>query len=132
MNITMSSWKRSKNKGNLILKLKDKKIRILSQNRTVNSNGFPVEKWEPVHKGKLWAYYRHLSGREFLAAATVNAKEDVIFIINNRTDIDTDMIVEYAGKYYQIKRIDNHEGYKTDLDLYCDSNPEQKLDISER
>lgn len=82
-------------------------------------------------EGKLWAYYRQLSGKEFFAAATVNATEDVLFTVNHRADIDTDMLVEYAGKYYQITRIDNHEGYKTDLDLYCKSNPDQTPDIKE-
>lgn len=113
------------------MKLKDKKIRILSYESYVNNNGFGVEEWKPIHKGKLWAYYRQLSGKEFFAAATVNATEDVLFTVNHRVDIDTDMLVEYAGKYYQITRIDNHEGYKTDLDLYCKSNPDQTPDIKE-
>lgn len=113
------------------MKLKDKKIRILSYESYVNDNGFGVEEWKPIHEGKLWAYYRQLSGKEFFAAATVNATEDVLFTVNHRADIDTDMLVEYAGKYYQITRIDNHEGYKTDLDLYCKSNPDQTSDIKE-
>lgn len=62
----------------------------------------------------------------------MNATEDVVFTVNYRTDIDTDMLVEYAGEYYQITRIDNHEGYKTDIDLYCKTNPEQQPDITER
>lgn len=114
------------------MKLKDKKIRILTYDTYVNDNGFSVEEWRPIHNGKLWAYYRQLSGREFFAAATVNATEDVVFTVNYRDDIDTDMLVEYAGKYYQITRIDNHEGYKTDIDLYCKTNPEQQPDITER
>lgn len=51
--------------------------------------------------------------------------------VNYRTDIETDMIVEYAGEYYQITRIDDHEGYKTDIDLYCKTNPEQHPNITE-
>ena len=39
--------------------------------------------------------------------------------------------VEYAGEYYQITRIDDHEGYKTDIDLYCKTNPEQHPNITE-
>ena len=84
-----------------------------------------------LYEGKLWAYYRQLSGKEFFAAATVNAEENVLFTVNYRTDIETDMIVEYAGEYYQITRIDDHEGYKTDIDLYCKTNPEQHPNITE-
>lgn len=113
------------------MKLKDKKIRILSYESHVDDNGFGVEEWKQIHEGKLWAYYRQLSGKEFFAAATVNATEDVLFTVNHRADIDTDMLVEYAGKYYQITRTDNHEGYKTDLDLYCKSNQDQTPDIKE-
>ena len=45
------------------MKLKDKKIRILQYESYVNDNGFSVETWKPIHTGKLWAYYRQLSGR---------------------------------------------------------------------
>ena len=64
------------------MKLKDKKIRILAYESYTNNNGFPVEKWNVIHEGKLWAYYRQLSGKEFFAAATVNAEENVLFYIN--------------------------------------------------
>lgn len=64
-------------------------------------------------------------------SGNVNAEENVLFTVNYRTDIETDMIVEYAGEYYQITRIDDHEGYKTDIDLYCKTNPEQHPDITE-
>lgn len=113
------------------MKLKDKKIRILSYKSYVNKDGFRVEEWKAIHDGKLWAYYRQLSGKEFFAAATVNAKENVVFTVNYRADIDTNMLVEYAGEYYQIERIDNHEGYKTELDLYCSTNPDQTPKITE-
>ena len=81
------------------MKLKDKKIRILAYENYVDDNGFSVEEWHAIHTGKLWAYYRQLSGKEFFAAATVNATEDVLYTVNYRADIDTDMLVEYAGKY---------------------------------
>ena len=113
------------------MKLKDKKIRILQYESYVNDNGFSVEAWKPIHAGKLWAYYRQLSGREFFAAATVNAEESVMFTVNYRTDIDTEMMIEYNGEYFQITRIDNHEGYKTDLDIYCKTSTEQSPDIME-
>lgn len=66
-----------------------------------------------------WAYFRHLSGKEVFAAATVNYKEEVLFQVNYRTDLTTANMVRYNGTLYNITRIDTFEGYKEDLTLYC-------------
>ena len=65
------------------------------------------------------AYFRHLSGKEVFAAATVNYKEDVLFQIGYRTDITPAHMIRYNGVDYEITRIDTFEGYKTDLTVYC-------------
>lgn len=101
------------------MKLKDKKIEIWSFTEDVNDNGFPVTIWETIHAGTLWAYYRHLSGKEFYASAMVNSTEEVCFTLNWRNDIATSMLIKYNGKYYDITRIDDYEGYKKDLNIYC-------------
>lgn len=59
------------------MKLKDKKIRIIAFTSTTNEHGFNTEEWRPIHSGRLWAYYRQLSGSEFYASAMVNAAEEV-------------------------------------------------------
>ena len=69
--------------------------------------------------GTVWAYFRHLSGKEAFAAATVNYKEEVLFQVNYRTDLTTANMVRYNGALYNITRIDTFEGYKEDLTLYC-------------
>lgn len=91
------------------MKLKDKKIRIIAFTSTTNEHGFNTEEWRPINSGRLWAYYRQLSGSEFYASAMVNAAEEVVFTVNHRTDVTTEMLVEYGGKFYDIKRIDNYE-----------------------
>ena len=40
-----------------------------------------------------------------------------MFVVNYRTGITTDMLVEYKGQYYEITRIDDFEGYKDDLSV---------------
>jgi len=45
------------------MKLKDKKIEILSVTNTKDPDGFPVETLTPIAP-PLWAYFRQLSGRE--------------------------------------------------------------------
>lgn len=100
-------------------KLKDKKIRIVKLQQSKDEDGFPVNEWVPIHDGTLWAYYRHLSGKEFFASAAMQHDEECLFIINFKNGINTDMEIEYSGKYYDITRIDNFEGYKSDLSLYA-------------
>ena len=95
------------------MKLKDKKIRIIAFTSTTNEHGFSTEEWRPIHSGKLWAYYRQLSGSEFYASAMVNAAEEVVF------------------KFYDIKRIDNYEGYTDDISLYCKLSNDQDIEVTE-
>ena len=114
------------------MKLKDKKIRFIAETRTVNDHGFASYVWQPVHSGRLWAYYRQLSGSEFFASATVNETEEVLFVVNYRTGITTDMLVEYKGQYYEITRIDDFEGYKDDLSVYCKLAQNQNIEVVEQ
>ena len=102
--------------------VKDKKITILGYLETgeIDEFGDPIKDWLPLPGGaNIWAYFRHLSGNEFFAAKQVNAREEVLFEINWRDDLDTTMKVEYKGKKYQITRIDTFEGYKNDLKIYA-------------
>ena len=100
------------------MKLKDKKIRIIAFTSTTNEHGFSTEEWRPIHSGKLWAYYRQLSGSEFYASAMVNAAEEVVFTVNHRTDVTTEMLVEY-------------EGYTDDISLYCKLSNDQDIKVTE-
>ena len=45
--------------------------------------------------------------------------EKVLFQINWRDDITTTHVVRYDGVLYDITRIDDYEGRKEDLKLYC-------------
>jgi SPP1 family predicted phage head-tail adaptor len=100
------------------MKLKDKKIEILAVTNTKDSEGFSVESLEPKAP-TLWAYYRQLSGKEIYAAATVQAVEDVLFVVNYRDDITTRNVIRYKCVDYDITRIDTFEGYKGDLSVYA-------------
>lgn len=113
------------------MKLKDKKIRILGYIHTVDEEGFGVDAWKAIHNGRLWAYYRQLSGSEFFSSAMVNANEEVLFSVNYRTDITTEMLIEYKEQYYEITRIDDFEGYKDDLNIYCKLAADQNIEPQE-
>lgn len=113
------------------MKLKDKKIRILQYFHGTDDHGFPVDEWRPLHNGRLWAYYRHLSGNEFYASAMVNASEEVVFTINYRTDLTKEMMIEYGSKFYEVIRVDDYEGYKDDPNIYCKLAADQEIEIVE-
>ena len=102
------------------MKLKDKKIEILRVTHSKDAEGFATETYEPIHPGRLWAYFRHLSGKEIHASGATFAKEQVLFVINWRWDIDTRHVVRFGGTVYDITRVDRFEGYKTDLALYVE------------
>ena len=97
------------------MKLKDKKIELLQQVHTRDEMGITKTTLESM--GTVWAYFRHLSGKEVFAAATVNYKEEVLFQVNYRTDITTACVVRYRGILYDITRIDTFDGYRCRQDL---------------
>ena len=100
------------------MKLKDKRIEILTETHTINENGFAVKTLTPISP-PVWAYFRHLSGKEIYAAQSVQAVEEVQFVINWRGDITTRHVIRYAGGLYDITRVDTFEGYRGDLTVYA-------------
>ena len=101
------------------MKLKDKQIEILRVAHIKDADGFATEHHVPIHRGRLWAYFRQLSGHEIWAAHAQHAVEDVLFQVNWRGDIDTRCVVLHGGRMYDITRVDTFEGYKADLVLYA-------------
>ena len=103
------------------MKLKDKKIEILAVQSAINENGYAEETLTPICP-PVWAYFRHLSGKEVYAANAVNAQEEVLFTINWRDDITTSHVIRYNDVLWNITRVDTFEGYKGDISLYCKQN----------
>jgi SPP1 family predicted phage head-tail adaptor len=103
-------------KGNV---LKDKKITIYTTIVTENDIGGQIVRYQPIHPGKLWAYVRQLSAKEYFAAAAVQNTEEMLFTVNWRPDITPQMYIEYKGVWYNIQRVDTFEGYKENLHLYA-------------
>jgi SPP1 family predicted phage head-tail adaptor len=101
-----------------MMKLKDKKIELLRADYTKDGEGFSAETLTPIAP-PVWAYFRHLSGKEIYAAQSVQAVEEVLFVINWRRDITTRHVVRYGGVLYDITRVDTFEGYKCDLTVYA-------------
>jgi len=89
------------------MKIGDMKQRItlLKPAISVNENGFETEGYEAYKT--LWASVSNLSGREYFAAASVQAEDTVKFVIRHIGDIDSSMRISFREKQYNITFIDN-------------------------
>ncbi len=99
------------------MKLKDKKIDLVTFASIINENGYPVTVETTI--ASVWAYFRQLSGNEYFSANAERVREEVLFLIDWRDDVDTSCCVRYNGALYDITRVDVFEGYRADLTLYC-------------
>ncbi len=89
------------------VKIGNLKYRITFQSlvATTNENGFDVETW--VDHKTVWAAVSNLNGREYFAAATVQAEKTVKFTVRFFKDITESMRISFDGKQYNITSIDN-------------------------
>ncbi len=57
----------------------------------------------------VWAGVKHVNGSEYFAAAAVNAQETMTFTVRYQPDLEitTKHIIQYAGKEYDIKAIND-------------------------
>jgi SPP1 family predicted phage head-tail adaptor len=81
------------------------RITFQKHTTTINENGFKVETWEDYKT--VWAAVSNLHGREYYAAAAVQAENTVKFTIRYLTGLDTTMRISFRGKIYDIAAIDN-------------------------
>ncbi|MGI6163961.1 MAG: phage head closure protein [Bacillota bacterium] len=72
---------------------------------TVNNSGFEENAW--VGYKTLWAALSNLHGREYYAAAAVQAENTVKFTIRYLPGLDTAIRISFRDKSYDIKAIDN-------------------------
>jgi SPP1 family predicted phage head-tail adaptor len=89
------------------MKAEDLRHRIKLQKNTVQTdeNGFETETWADFKE--LWAAVTNLHGREYFAAAAVQAENTVKFTIRYVPNIETAMRILFKGKQYDITFIDN-------------------------
>ncbi len=81
------------------------RITLEKQVTDVNESGFETESWAEVRT--LWAGITNLHGREYFAAAAVQAENTVKFTIRYLKGIDSGMRISFRGKKYNIIAIDN-------------------------
>ena len=72
---------------------------------TFSENGFEMQTWENYKT--VWAAISNLHGREYFAAAAVQAEKTVKFTIRYISGVDETMRILFNGKAYNITSIDN-------------------------
>ncbi|MDD4802295.1 MAG: phage head closure protein [Syntrophomonas sp.] len=81
------------------------RITFLKITHSINENGFGSEVMEEYMT--VWAAVNNLTGKEFFAAAQVNAENTVKFTIRYLAGLDQSMKIIFQGKTYNITAIDN-------------------------
>ena len=100
------------------MKFKDKKIELLLPTTVKDSEGFGSQQLVPIYP-PVWAYFRQLSGKEIYSGSATVPTEEVLFVVNWREGLSTDLIVRFRGVLYDVTRVDVFEGYRGDVGLYC-------------
>jgi len=83
----------------------NKRITFQKLTNMINDNGFEIENWIDVKT--VWARVSNLYGKEYFAAAAVQAENTIKFLIRYTDGIDTDMRILFKDKQYNITSIDN-------------------------
>ena len=99
------------------MKFKDKKIELLLPTTVKDSEGFSNQQLVPLCP-PVWAYFRQLSGKEIRASMTTAFTEEVLFVVNWREGLSTDLVVRFRGALYDVTRVDCFEGYKGEVGVY--------------
>ena len=81
------------------------RIRILKKELVVDEIGDTVEKI--IEVATLWAKVSNLHGREYFTALYVQREKTLIFTTRYKEGLDETMFLEFQGKDYDIKFIDN-------------------------
>lgn len=106
--------------------LKDKKIVVYKKLTMKDKQGFQTTGYMPIHPtANVWGYFKELSATLIYASNTTTAKEESQIAINYtealKRQYPQDYYVLFDNVLYQVTRVDNYEGYKTDLVLYVKS-----------
>lgn len=99
--------------------LLNRQITIEQRTDAQDSFGQPVPGWTPL--ATEWAAVEADRGREYFAAAQIQAVAPVRFRIRYRSDVTPRHRVSYAGKLYDIKAVVDAYARERELHLYCDA-----------
>jgi SPP1 family predicted phage head-tail adaptor len=86
----------------------------------IDSDGIRVESWAAIHDGLIPAQIAALSGRELIAAESVQSKVSTRITIRYRPGVLANMRVVHRGTYYNIEAVIPDQGSRVDhITLMC-------------
>lgn len=106
--------------------LKDKKVVVYKKMTIKDKSGFQTTGYMPIHPtANIWGYFKELNAYLTYASQTTTAKEESQVAIGYtealKRQYPQDYYVLFDNVLYQVTRVDNYEGYKTDLRLFVKS-----------
>lgn len=108
--------------------LKDKQCRIAHHVQCVDEYGAPCQRWEYATDGYLWCYTRQLSQDQVWQGMQFGTHEKRLFVLNYRSDISTDDLIEYRDRRYKVTRVDTECDYRGDLFVYVRDADQTEID----
>lgn len=108
--------------------LKDKKLSVWKFTTTTS---YGVTKKSYVKQyDSIWCYYRDNGGqanyKNSNGMLVYDDSQRAIFVINKR-EISVDWIITFKGKIYEIKSVDDFEGYAEDIKITAELASNQSL-----
>lgn len=91
------------------------RITLLKLVASEDDIGNTVEEWQEVRT--CWAMIKTVSGREYIAAASVQAERTYRFIIRYTKGIDEAMKIQYDGRLFDIKSVLNDDEERKTLTI---------------
>lgn len=93
------------------------KILFEAQVITRGEFGDVIVTWEPV--AEVFAKFEPLVGREFMAAAAMNAEQMAKFTVRYRADLNTTMRLTHDGQPWELVSVQNIKGRNRETLIYA-------------
>lgn len=102
--------------------LKDKKAQFWDYEAVSGAYGSTKKNYFRSPAEPVWCYYRQMGGNVTIESGALTyyaTKETAVFIVNRRSDFkpSTGHVITYNGRIYEIKNVDDYEGYLDDLKI---------------
>lgn len=95
------------------------RVKLQAKAVTRNSIGEEVVAW--ADQAIVWGDVRPVRGREFFAAAQMQATVDTVISIRFRADVVPEWRVQWRGQPYDIRSVIDVDGRRERLELMCQS-----------
>jgi SPP1 family predicted phage head-tail adaptor len=98
------------------------RVEIQEFTTVIDDDGYPTENWGTI--ATVWASVEPVSGKEYWAAAAVQAETTVKVTMRYRDGITTAHRLRFGGRVYDIKAVINVEERNRVLELMCTAKDE--------